>query len=120
MEKYIVLGASPNPMRHSYKAVKSLVRRNLDVIPVGFRKGKITGVDILVGHPEINDATIVLLYVGAKRQPEFYDYVLNKIQPRKIVFNPGTENPGFEEMARKEGIEVVVGCALVMINSSQI
>lgn len=120
MEKYIVLGASPNPVRHSYKAVKSLIRRNKDVIPIGFRKGKISGVEILTGQPEIEDVTTVLLYMGAKRQPEFFDYILNKLQPRKIIFNPGTENPEFEEMAQKEDIEVIVGCALVMINSSQI
>lgn len=120
MEKYIVLGASPNPVRHSYKAVKSLIRRNKEVVPVGFRKGKISGVEILTDQPEIEDVTTVLLYMGAKRQPEFFDYILNKIQPRKIVFNPGTENPEFEEMAKMEDIEVIVGCALVMINSSQI
>jgi predicted CoA-binding protein len=120
MEKYLVLGASPNSTRHSYKAVKSLVRRNKVVIPVGFRSGKISGVDIITGQPEVADITTVLLYIGAKKQPEFFDYILKKIHPGRIVFNPGTENPEFEEMAKKEKIEVVVGCALIMINSSQI
>ena len=110
MEKYIVLGASPNPIRHSYKAVKSLIRRNKEVIPVGFRKGKISGLDIITGKPEIEGVTTVLLYLGKKRQQEFIDYILNKIQPRKIVFNPGTENPEFEEMAikyREEMLEAI-------------
>lgn len=116
----MVLGASPNPVRHSYKAVTSLIRRNKKVVPVGLRKGKISGVEIMTGEPEQDDITTVLLYVGAKGQPKFFDYILNKIHPNKIVFNPGTENPELEEMARKEKIEVVIGCALLMINSGQI
>lgn len=120
MDKYIVLGASPNPIRHSYKAVKSLVRRNKEVIPVGIRKGSISGIDILKGKPDISDGNIVLLYIGAKRQPEYYNYILKTIRPQKIVFNPGTENREFEEMAINNGIKVISGCALVMINGSQI
>ncbi len=120
MEKYIVFGASPNPIRHSYKAVKSLIRRNKYVVPIGYRNGKISGLEIQKGTPEVDSGAILLLYVGAKRQTEFYKYILNKLRPSAIVFNPGTENSEFQKMAEETGIKVIVGCALVMINGGQI
>lgn len=119
MQKYVVFGASPNSIRHSNKAVKSLLRYNKDVVPVGFRKGSIAGKEIKTGLPAIENVGTVLLYVGKKRQPEFINYLLS-LKPQKIVFNPGTENSDFQERAASEGIEVIVGCALVMINSRQL
>ncbi|MBN1118934.1 MAG: CoA-binding protein [Bacteroidales bacterium] len=120
MEKYLVLGASPNPLRHSYKAVKSLIRHGKAVVPVGFRKGSIGGEEILKGKPELDRITTLLLYLGEKRQKEFYKYILETIVPTKLVFNPGTENSELKELAVKQGINVIDGCALVMINSGQL
>ncbi len=119
MDKYVVLGASPNPLRHSNKAVKSLVRRNKNVIPVGFRKGTVSGIEIQTGTPDIDGVTTLLLYLGAKRQKDFYNYIV-QLNPKKIVFNPGTENEELAELAAKNGINVIRDCALVMINSGQI
>jgi predicted CoA-binding protein len=119
MQNYVVFGASPNPLRHSNKAVKSLVRRNRNVIPLGFRKGEIAGLEIVTGLPEIECTDNLLLYIGPKRQPEFYDYIL-KLHPKRIIFNPGTENPEFQKMAEVTGIEVIVDCSLVMINGGQL
>lgn len=119
MQKYLVFGASPNRLRHSNKAVKSLIRHNKEVVPVGFRKGSISGVEILTGQPEIENVGTLLLYVGAKRQPEFYDYILG-LKPGKIVFNPGTENEELQKLAEENKIEVILGCALVMINGAQL
>ena len=119
MQNYVVFGASPNRLRHSNKAVKSLVRHNKNVIPVGFRNGAISGISILTGKPEVENVDSILLYVGSKRQADFYDYLIN-LKPKKIVFNPGTENKEFQDMVAENDIEVIVGCALVMINSSQL
>jgi len=119
MQNYLVLGASPNRLRHSNKAVKSLIRHNKEVIPIGFRKGVISGVEIQTGQPSIESVENVLLYLGPQRQPDYYDYILG-LKPQRIVFNPGTENNEFQLMAEKQGIEVVIGCALVMINGNQL
>ena len=119
MQKYVVFGASPNPIRHSFKAVKSLLRRNQEVVPIGFRKGVISGLPIQKGLPDLNGVGTLLLYVGKKRQAEFYDYILN-LSPQKIVFNPGTENPELQKMAEDKDIEVINDCALVLINGGQI
>ena len=119
MQKYVVFGASPNPLRHSNKVVKSLLRYNKKVVPVGFRQGSIGGVSIQCGLPELSDVGTVLLYVGPKRQTAFYEYLL-KLKPKRIVFNPGTENIEFQQLAEEQGVEVLVGCALVMINAGHL
>ena len=119
MGKYLVLGASPNPVRHSNKAVKSLIRHNMEVVPIGFRKGKVSGIAILTGQPEIEGVETILLYVGAKRQKDFYDYIIN-LRPKKLVFNPGTENNELKDLAENNNIKTIDGCALVMISAGQL
>jgi uncharacterized protein len=119
MDTYVVFGASPNPLRHANKAVKSLVRRNKNVIPIGFRKGSIAGIDIVTDLIEIEGSISVLLYLGPKRQVDYYNYIIN-LQPKKIVFNPGTKNEELKKLAIENGISVIEDCALVMINASQL
>ena len=118
MKKTVVLGASPNPARFSYKAVKSLTRHGHEAIPVGFRPGVIQEKLILRGTPDIGHVHTVALYVGAKRQPEFYDYIFS-LTPRRVIFNPGTLNPPFKAMLEKKGIEAVEECLLVMLNAGR-
>ena len=114
-KKTVVLGASPNPLRFSYKMVKSLLRHEIDVVPVGFRKGTINEVDILIGQPKIQNVHTISLFLGSRHQPAFYDYIL-KLNPKRIIFNPGTYNPELYELARKNGIETVIDCALIMLS----
>jgi uncharacterized protein len=116
MNYSLVLGASPNPTRISHMAVKSLLRRKIPVYAVGKRKGTIDVVDIQTGKPKLKDVHTVMLYVSPKNQVELYDYILNQ-NPRRIIFNPGTENQEFIAMAKSEGIEVVLACGLVMLNT---
>ncbi|HTL80112.1 MAG TPA: CoA-binding protein [Bacteroidia bacterium] len=113
--KTVVLGASDNPERTSFTAVKRLLAHGDEVIAVGIREAEIHGVKIQTGKPEIKDVDTLTLYIGPRNQPEWYDYIL-KMKPKRIIFNPGTENPEFEEMCRKNGIEVVVACTLVMLS----
>lgn len=116
MNKVLVLGASAKPIRFSYKTVKSLLRRNYPVVAVGRKPGKIDNVDILVGKPKLDDIHTVMLYMNPDNQRDYYDYILN-MAPRRIIFNPGTENPELMEMAENENIKVVIDCGLVMLNS---
>jgi hypothetical protein len=58
------------------------------------------------------------MYVGVANQPEWYDYIL-KTKPKRIIFNPGTENPDLYKKAQKEGIECIEACTLVMLNTGQ-
>jgi uncharacterized protein len=115
MKKTVVIGANENPARYSNMCVRSLKRHHIDVIPVGLREGEIDGIKILKGHPPIEDVDTVTMYVGAKNQPPLYEYILS-LKPKRIIFNPGAENPELERLAEKDGIEVVEGCTLVMLS----
>lgn len=87
---------------------------------MGIKKGDVFGVTILNIHqkPEVKDVHTVTLYIGPHRQPAWYDYLLS-LKPKRIIFNPGTENEDFEKLAEGKGIEVVQGCTLVMLRSNQ-
>ena len=116
MGNMLVLGAAENPDRYSCKVVKALDRNGYDVVAVGPRSGNINHIQILSGMPEIKDVDTVLLYLGAKKQFEFYNYI-SSLNPRRVIFNPGAENPELMEILKEEGIEAVKDCALIMINS---
>lgn len=116
MQLTLVLGASTNPQRFSHKAVKSLVRHQYPVVAVGPRAGMIGEIEILPGKPSLSHIDTISLYIGPARQKEFYRYILD-LKPRRIIFNPGTENKELYRLAEKNGIGVVEGCALVMLNS---
>ncbi len=118
MKKTIVLGASPNPMRFSHKAVKSLIRHGYEVVPIGIRRGKIMDEDIIIGKPDINQVHTITLYLRPEIQKEYYKYIMS-VYPKRIIFNPGTENHELIKMALKEEIEVSIGCTLVMINTGK-
>ncbi|MCK5136147.1 MAG: CoA-binding protein [Bacteroidales bacterium] len=116
--KTIVLGASPNPIRFSHKAVKSLLRYEKEVVAIGFRKGQIVEEDILVGQPHIENVQTVSIYIGSSRQSEYYDYIIS-LKPKRVIFNPGTVNPDFMARLKNEGIEPVNACMLVMLNEGE-
>lgn len=115
MKKTLVLGATPNPERYAYLATVRLTQYGHEVVPVGIRKGEIAVIPILEGMPAVEGVDTVTLYVGPARQPEYYDYILS-LHPKRILFNPGTENPELMQLARERGIETVEGCTLVMLS----
>jgi len=111
----LVLGASPKPERYSYRAVRSLLSRKMQVIAIGKREFDMDDFIIRKGMPDdIGPVHTVALYLNANNQKEYYDYVVS-LNPKRIIFNPGTANLEFEEILRKKGIEVVTDCMLVML-----
>ncbi len=115
----LVLGASPNPARFAYQAIRSLQRRNYPVIAIGRKDVDLGGINIRKGMPDdIGMVHTVTLYMNAKNQKEYYDYIMS-VNPKRIIFNPGTTNPELEELAKKRGIEVVNECMLVMLNNGK-
>lgn len=115
MKKTLVIGASPNPLRFSHKMVKSLLRHGYEAVPLGIREGEITGVRIHTGKPKLKNIHTVSLYIAPHRQKDYYDYIIS-LQPERIIFNPGTHNREFIELAQKNDIEAITDCALIMIN----
>lgn len=112
----LVLGATPNTARYANIAANRLLEHGHAVTLLGIKEGEIAGIPILNGMPELSEKIdTVTLYVGASRQPAYYDYLMS-LKPARIIFNPGTENAELMELCRKNGIEVVVGCTLVMLS----
>lgn len=116
MKKTLILGASSNPERYAYKATVKLAQHGHEVVPVGLKSGNIEGYEILINNPIVVDIDTVTLYVGPQNQPIYYDYILNQIHPKRIIFNPGTENPELEKLANEQGIETEVACTLVLLS----
>lgn len=116
MKKTVVLGASDNPSRFAYLATNKLKKFGHPVVPVGLRKGQVAGEEIVTDKKHIDDVDTVTLYVGNTNLPGWYDYILS-LKPKRIIFNPGTENSELEKMALEAGIEPVYGCTLVMLSS---
>ncbi|MEZ5071879.1 MAG: CoA-binding protein [Bacteroidales bacterium] len=114
----LVLGASPNPIRFSYKAVKSLLRHERPVVAVGFKEGLIVEEPILTGTPPIENVHTVSMYIGSSRQEPYYEYILS-LKPKRVIFNPGTVNPSFMARLQREGIEPVDACMLVLLNEGE-
>ena len=113
----MILGASTNPARYAYMAAQMLVENNYEIVPVGIKTGTVAGEQILDLNlrPMVANIHTITLYIGPTNQVQWYDYVLN-INPRRVIFNPGTENQELESLAANQGIEVLKACTLVMLS----
>lgn len=118
-KKTVVVGATTNPGRYAYLAANLLRNYDHTIVPVGIKKGNVAGEDILDlrEKPEIKDVDTVTLYVGRRNLPEWHEYILG-LKPKRIVFNPGTEDEALVQKAKELGIETVYGCTLVMLRSN--
>jgi len=114
--KTLVLGASPKPERYSFKAVSLLKKYGHQVIAIGAREAMIGDTKIIKELPDINDIDTITLYLGPENQIRLYNYIL-ALNPRRIIFNPGTHNPDLIHLAEEKNIEVVEDCTLVMLNT---
>ena len=120
MKRTVIIGASASPTRYAFQAASQLVRFGHEFIPVGIKRGVVFGREILDirRKPKLEDVDTVTLYVGPKRQPQWYDYILS-LKPKRVIFNPGTENPAFENMLNDAGVEALEACTLVMLRTDQ-
>ncbi|MEH6658395.1 CoA-binding protein [Leeuwenhoekiella marinoflava] len=116
-KKTLVLGASLKPIRYSYMAINRLVQKEQPVVAIGLREGTVAGVAIQTGKPDIEDLDTVTLYLNAQRQEEYYEYLLG-LKPRRVIFNPGTENPEFYKILDTAGIAVESACTLVLLSTN--
>lgn len=110
-----MIGASENPHRYANRAALSLLRHGHSIELIGLREGQISGYPIRTGQPELSGVDTITMYVGARNQPMYYDYI-KRLKPRRVIFNPGAENPAFETELRQAGIEPVDACTLVMLS----
>ncbi len=119
-KKTVVVGATPNQSRYAYLAANMLREYDHEVVPLGIKKGEVAGKEILDirKKPAINGVDTITLYIGPRHQSEWYDYLLS-LKPKRIIFNPGTENDEFERLVEANGIEALQACTLVLLRSHQ-
>ena len=119
-KKTVIVGASNKSGRYAQIAARMLKEYNHPIIPLGLKEGEVFGEPILdiKQKPDLKGVDTITLYVSPKHQEGWYDYLLS-LNPKRIIFNPGTENPDLIEMAKAENIEPVIGCTLIMLRSNQ-
>ncbi len=118
MKKTLVVGASENPDRYSYKAIQALKSHQHEVVAIGLRKGEVAGVTFDSEKQAFENIDTVTLYIGPQNQHEYYSYIIG-LKPKRVIFNPGTENPEFIEQLKAVGIYPEVACTLVLLATGQ-
>ena len=119
MENVVVVGASTNEERYSNKAMKMLAEHGHNPIPVAPKEETILGRKVFARVSEVTDKVdTVTLYVGPQRQEGLFEQIL-ALKPRRVIFNPGTENPAEYAQLRAAGIEPIEACTLVLLRTNQ-
>ncbi len=118
MKKTLVIGATPNPSRYAFIATEMLTEYGHEVIPFGIKRGKILDKEIINEFPVDEAIDTVTLYVNPLLQEQYQQLIID-LKPKRVVFNPGTENPGFEKLLAENNIEPIEACTLVMLRTNQ-
>lgn len=117
----LVIGASENPRRYSNKAIKSLLHHGYTPLALGVRAGQVEGISIetdLTAFNSRQDIDTITLYINPQIQEMYYETII-RLRPRRVIFNPGTENADFEQRLIENGIEPIEACTLVLLSTSQ-
>jgi predicted CoA-binding protein len=117
-KKTLVLGASLKTHRYSNYAINRLASNNHEVAAIGYNKGEVAGITIETNLKIYNDVDTVTVYLNPKRQKPFYDYVVS-LNPKRVIFNPGTENPEFYSILKDNNIPFEESCTLVLLSTNQ-
>lgn len=117
-KKTLVIGASEQSDRYSHQAVKLLRHFGHEVKALGAKEGQIGDTKIETNPPEDGDFDTVTMYLNPARQSTMEEYVLS-LNPKRLIFNPGAENPLLAQKAEQKGIEVLDACTLVMLRTHQ-
>jgi len=117
IENVLVIGASPNESRYSNIATKMLTDYKHVVYPYGIRNGEIDGLKIELEWPD-QEFDTVTMYVGPQLQDQYIQPIIN-LKPKRVIFNPGTENEAFYPALGKAGIEYEEACTLVLLRTGQ-
>jgi uncharacterized protein len=118
MKRTLILGASNNPTRYAFEAARRLTHHGHEIVPVGIKSGEVFGKTIINQKDIQANIHTITLYVGTPNQSEWYDYIL-QTRPKRLIFNPGTENDELAQLAENQGIETLEACTLVMLSTGQ-
>jgi len=115
-KKTLVIGASTKKDRFSNMAIKLLRNNGIEVVAIGNKSGEVLDVQIVTDKINFDNIHTVTLYLNASNQEQYIDYIIG-LNPKRIIFNPGTENEKLKNIAKQKNIETVENCTLVMLNS---
>jgi len=116
--KTLIIGASLKSERYSNKAIHKLRSLDYAVCAFGLRSGKVLDVEIDTELKIYEDIHTVSMYVNPKRQVDFFEYIIS-LKPKRVIFNPGTENPEFYEVLKRNNITFEESCTLVLLSTGQ-
>lgn len=117
-KKTLVLGASDNPTRYSFLAIQKLLKHGHPVVAIGRKKTSVSGISVGTEMASFPDIDTITLYLNPTNQQPYYEYILS-LKPKRIIFNPGTENETLASMAEEKGITTMNSCTLVMLSTHQ-
>lgn len=118
MKKTLIIGASSNKERYSFIATEMLKEYKHNIYAFGIKKGMINNTEIKTEWPHDEKFDTVTLYIGKQHQTEFFDKVI-ALKPKRVIFNPGTENTNFKELLINNKIEALEACTLVLLRTGQ-
>lgn len=118
MKKTLILGASSDERRYAFMAINRLTSMDFWVVGIGAKEGVIKGCQIHTSQIPIDDLHTVSVYLNARNQEEYYDYIV-KLKPKRVIFNPGAENIQFEILLAKHQIHFERACTLVLLSMGQ-
>jgi predicted CoA-binding protein len=118
MKKTLIIGATPNAGRYAYRAAHMLTAKGHPIVNIGIKQGEVAGVEIEKPTAPYSDIDTVTLYIGPDLQPSYYHYIL-ETKPKRVIFNPGTENPELEALLEQNNIEATESCTLVLLSTGQ-
>lgn len=117
-KKTLVLGATTKPDRYAFRAINMLVEKGHTVLAIGQNTGEVAGVKIQTKAIPVKNIDTVTLYLNPARQRDYYNYII-EAQPKRVVFNPGTENPELYQLLELNNIKSEVACTLVLLATNQ-
>lgn len=117
MKKTVIIGSNRSPLKYPQQAASMLYDGQIDFVPMGVVNGEVLGKSILniYDHPKVDNVHTITLYINPHKQKQWFDYMLS-LAPKRIIFNPGTENQEFKSLAESKGIECLYACTLVMLS----
>ena len=120
MKPTVIIGASEDPMRYSYRAAHMLKNHGHQIFPYGITEGKVAGefIETSREHNVLKNVDTITLYVNPRNQVGWYDFIVHS-KPKRVIFNPGTENPELEEILDQSGIAHERSCTLVLLQTGQ-
>ncbi|MBN1518319.1 CoA-binding protein [Candidatus Sumerlaeota bacterium] len=114
-----VLGASNKPQRYSYKAVQALLDKGHNPFPVHPVIKQIDSLDVYASLNDVPEPVdTITVYLSAANSDRHADDMLTS-GARRVIFNPGAENPELAASLQAAGIEAIEACTLVMLSTNQ-